>query len=151
MAAEESAGALVNEVYIEATPETVFSFFTDPEKVARWKGQEATVDPRPGGIYRVVINDENIVRGEYVALEPPDRVVFTWGWEAEGHPLPPGASTVEVTLAAEGEGTRLRLVHSSLPEETQGAHDEGWALYLPRLAIAAAGGDPGADPNAEAM
>ncbi len=50
MAAEESAGALVNEVYIEATPETVFSFFTDPEKVARWKGQEATVDPRPGGI-----------------------------------------------------------------------------------------------------
>ncbi len=91
------------------------------------------------------------MRGEYVALEPPDRVVFTWGWEAEGHPLPPGASTVEVTLAAEGEGTRLRLVHSSLPEETQGAHDEGWALYLPRLAIAAAGGDPGADPNAEAM
>ena len=148
MTAEEVAGAVVDEVYIEAKPETVFPFFTDPEKMARWKGQSLTVDPQPGGIYRLVVNEENVARGEYVAIEPPSRVVFTWGWEGEGHPLPPGSSTVEVTLAAEGEGTRVRLVHSGLPEEMRGQHGEGWAHYLPRLAIAAAGGDAGPDSHA---
>ena len=53
MAQAERTEATEHEVRIAATPETVFGFFTDPEKMTRWKGTTAKLDPRPGGIYRV--------------------------------------------------------------------------------------------------
>jgi uncharacterized protein YndB with AHSA1/START domain len=40
----------MKEVRIGASPETVFAFFTDPEKLTRWLYDGATVDPRPGGV-----------------------------------------------------------------------------------------------------
>ena len=39
------------QVRIEARPETVFAFFTDPAKMVQWKGVDALLDPRPGGLY----------------------------------------------------------------------------------------------------
>ena len=41
------------EVQVAAPPATVFAFLTDPEKILRWMGTEATVEPHPGGIYLV--------------------------------------------------------------------------------------------------
>ena len=52
------------EVRIDARPETVFSFFVDAEKMVRWKGSTATLDPRPGGIYRVNPNPPKDVLGD---------------------------------------------------------------------------------------
>jgi uncharacterized protein YndB with AHSA1/START domain len=134
---------VVREVLIDATPETVFEFFTDPEKMVRWKGSAAILDPTPGGAYRVEVNEGSTVAGEYVELDPPHRVVFTWGWENATGPVVPGSSTVEVTLAPEGEGTRLTLVHRDLPEGEQEQHAVGWDYFIPRLQEAAAGRDPG--------
>src|SRR3990172_8104984 len=94
---KEEVGAVVREVRIAAKPETIFGFFTDPGKMTRWKGKTATLDPKPGGTYRVQINSKVIASGEYVEIDPPRRVVFTWGWEG-GHPVAPGSSTVEITL-----------------------------------------------------
>lgn len=146
-AGTSQSDVLVREVRIDASPETVFEFFTDPEKAVRWQGQAATLDPRPGGIYRVELSPEMVARGEYVELDPPHRLVFTWGWEGGGS-VAPGASTVEITLTPDGDGTHLRLVHSGLPTpESIEAHGKGWDDYIPRLAIAAAGGDPGPDPH----
>lgn len=144
------------EVRIAARPETVFAFFTDPDKMVRWKGRSADLDPRPGGIYRVEISDQVIVRGEYVEVSPPTRVVFTWGWEgqeanpSEPHAVPPGSSRVEVSLEPDGDGTLVRLRHLDLPEASREIHGQGWDLYLGRLAVAAAGGDPGPEPNPQA-
>lgn len=136
---------LTQEVRIDASPETVFQYFTDPARMVRWKGRAATLDPRPGGVYRVEINDEAIARGEYVELDPPRRVVVTWGWEG-GQDVPPGSSTVEFDLEPDGDGTIVRLTHRDLPPDSVEIHGQGWANYLPRLAVAAAGGDPGPDP-----
>jgi len=138
--------ALEREIRIAARPETVFAFFTDPVKLIRWKGIKATLDPRPGGIYRVDLNGRDVARGEYLEITPYSRVVFTWGWEGEGSPLPPGASTVEISLIAEGEGTVVRLRHLGLPDNQRGAHAEGWDHFLPRLITSAEGRDPGPDP-----
>jgi uncharacterized protein YndB with AHSA1/START domain len=136
------------ELRIDASPETVFEFFTDPAKMARWKGERITLDPRPGGIYRVEMNPEVIVAGEYVEVDPPHRLVFTWGWEGGFAGTPPGSSTVEVTLTPDGDATVVHLVHRDLPSpEAAEAHGEGWDTYMARLAVAAAGGDPGPDPN----
>jgi uncharacterized protein YndB with AHSA1/START domain len=149
IAVAPSQGLVVErEIHIDASPDTVFEFFTDPVKMVRWKGESATLDPRPGGIYRVEMNEQAIAVGEYVELDPPNRIVFTWGWEGGYASTPPGSSTVEVTLTPDGDGTLVRLVHSRLstPESAE-AHGHGWDQYMPRLAIAAAGGEPGPDPN----
>lgn len=139
------------EVRIAARPETVFAFFTDPEKMVRWKGSEAELDPRPGGIYRVTVNPEAIARGEYVEVDPPRTVVFTWGWEGGQNPVAPGSSTVEITLSPEGDdATLVRLVHSGIPtEEERQNHGHGWDHYLGRLAVAGVGGDAGPDAFAD--
>jgi uncharacterized protein YndB with AHSA1/START domain len=137
---------VVLEVRIAASQETIFPFFTDPGKMVLWKGIQATLDPRPGGVYRVNVTGRDIARGEYVEIVPSSKVVFTWGWEQEGNPVPPGASTVEVTLIPDGDGTLLRLRHSGLTPEQGAEHGVGWEHYLPRLVIAGGGGDPGPDP-----
>jgi uncharacterized protein YndB with AHSA1/START domain len=89
------------------------------------------------------LNGKDIAEGEYLELDPPNRLVISWGWQGEGHPVPPGSSRVEVTLTQEGEGTMLRLIHSGLPEGTESGHEQGWDMFLPRLAVVATGGDPG--------
>ena len=132
------------EVRIAAPPEVVFQFFIDPVKMVQWKGMDAMLNPRPGGIYRVNVTGHDIARGEYLEVTPYSRVVFTWGWE-EG-PIGPGSSTVEVTLTPDGDGTLVHLRHGGLSSESAGAHAEGWEHYLPRLALVAAGLDPGRDP-----
>jgi uncharacterized protein YndB with AHSA1/START domain len=148
MVAQQSE-VVEREVVIGARAETIFSFFTDPEKMMRWMGIEVELEPVPGGSYRVNVNGRDIARGEYREIDPPHRVVMTWGWEAEGNPVPPGSSTVEVTLTPEGEGTRVRLRHLDLPEGAREPHAHGWEHYWERLALAAAGSDPGPDPWAD--
>ena len=88
MAAE--GDVVEREVRIAARPQTVFSFFTDPAKMMQWQGISAELDPRPDGIYRVSMNSQNIASGRYREIVPYSRIVFTWGWEGEDSPLPPG-------------------------------------------------------------
>lgn len=147
MANPETAAVVEVEVRIDASPETVFDFFTQPEKMVQWMGRSHELDPRPGGVLRCDINGRDVASGSYVELDPPRRVVFTWGWELEEDRTRPGSSTVEVSLDPDGDGTLVHLVHKDLAaEESRANHRHGWTHYLERLAVAAPGGDPGADP-----
>jgi uncharacterized protein YndB with AHSA1/START domain len=135
-------------VHIAARPETVFPYFTDPARYVQWMGNHVTLDPVPGGSYRVRMRDGVEVAGEFVEVEPPHRLVFTWGWTHE-HAVAPGTTRVVVTLSAEDGGTRVVLRHHDLPDDEQRRHHRtGWDLYLARLDTVARGGDPGPDPNA---
>lgn len=143
--AQTGTEAIEREVRIRARPETIFPYLTDPAKIVKWHGVRATLDPRPGGIFEVEVIPMHTARGEFKEVEPPYRVVFTWGWQ-ETESIAPGASTVEVTLRPDGNETILRLVHSGLPVEAAESHGRGWTHYLERLELAGAGGDPGPDP-----
>jgi uncharacterized protein YndB with AHSA1/START domain len=134
------------ETKIAAAPETVFEFFCDPEKMVQWMGTEATLDPRPGGVCRVDPGSHAVMSGKFLDVEPPRRIVFTWGWETELLATPPQSTLVEVTLTPDRDGTLLRLVHRRLRPEAVEFHRTGWEHYLPRLAMIAAGRAPGADP-----
>jgi uncharacterized protein YndB with AHSA1/START domain len=138
------------QVEIAARPETVWELLVDPVKALRWWGMGVELDPRPGGELRVHVVPGSVARGEFVEVDPPRRLVYTWGWsEGGGGPelVPPGSSTVEIELEPTGTGTTLRLVHRGLPNDESGAaHAAGWDNYLGRLAVAAEGGDPGPDP-----
>jgi len=142
---------------IAASPETVFSFFVDPERYRMWQGVDAELDPRPGGLFRVTTtgHSRHVARGSYLEVDPPRRLVFSWGWEpipglGEGqHEVQPGASTVEVSLVADGDGTVLVVRHAGLPSDASCRfHNFGWEMTLGRLVVVAEGGDPGPYPFA---
>jgi uncharacterized protein YndB with AHSA1/START domain len=130
---------------IAAAPEAVFACLTDPDKMVLWAGTSAESDPRLGGRRRTVVNPGHVASGDYVEVMPNRRLVFTFGW-IDSAGMPPGSSVVEIELAPDGDGTMLKLAHAMLPETARTGHGEVWDHYLPRLATAAAGGDPGPDP-----
>lgn len=136
--ASADAGSIEREITVAARPETVFAYFIDPERIVRWMGTTAELDPRPGGVFRIDYNGKDVARGTFVEVDAPRRVVFTWGWEAAGDPTPPGGSTVEVTLTPDGESTRVHLRHVGLATDALDGHAEGWDYFLPTLATVAA-------------
>jgi uncharacterized protein YndB with AHSA1/START domain len=129
---------------IDAPPEVVFRHLVTPEGMVAWMGQHADLDPRPDGTFSVDVNGSP-VRGRYLEVDPPHRVVVSWG-VAGSDVHPPGSSRVEFTLVPVGDGTRLDLRHSGLPEDLVPGHAQGWAHFGARLQVAAAGADPGPDP-----
>jgi uncharacterized protein YndB with AHSA1/START domain len=160
-----------HELRIAARPETVFAYFTDPAKMVQWMGAEATLDPRPGGICRIAFQPTRaqvrslgtellgergaepiapeataVMSGRYVEVDRYRRIELMWGWEQELLAVPPQSTIVEVSFIPDGEGTLLRFTHRRIPPATVAYHRAGWEHFLGRLAIAAAGSDPGPDP-----
>jgi uncharacterized protein YndB with AHSA1/START domain len=121
-------------VRIAASPEVVFPYFTDPHLMVTWIGKVADLDARAGGTFALDFG-ETAARGSYVAVEPPHRVVFTWGIP-EDATLPPGSSTVEVVFVADGADTVVHLTHRDLPPDREPSHREGWERCLDALLAA---------------
>jgi uncharacterized protein YndB with AHSA1/START domain len=121
---------------IAARPETVWAYWTDPERMCAWWGAAAELDARPGGACVVEMGGGGVMRGEYVELVPHERIVFTIGWHpTKGAPaVAPGSTLVEVTLTADGDDTILALRHTGLPAGARDEHDAGWGHFLPHLA-----------------
>ena len=136
------------EIQIGAPPATVFAFLTDPEKILRWMGTEATMEPHPGGLYLVNVTGQDVARGRFTEVIPVHRLAYSFGWDGR-EAVPPGSSLIEIDLIDQEAGrTLLRMTHSGLPDAAACAsHEQGWAHYLGRLATAASGGDAGPDPR----
>jgi uncharacterized protein YndB with AHSA1/START domain len=142
----QEAFVVRRETHIAAPPAAVFALLTDPEKILRWMGTEADVQPHPGGLYLVNVTGARLARGYFREVVPVHRLAYSFGWDGSEE-VPPGSSLIEIDLVDEPEGTLLRLTHSGLPSAEQCAsHTEGWAHYIDRLSTAAAGRDPGPDP-----
>ena len=141
----QSAFVVRRETQIAAPPATVFAFLTDPQKIISWMGNEARTEPQPGGLYLLKGIHGRVARGAFREVVPVHRLAYSFGWEGDDD-VPPGSSLIEIDLVDRDGGTLLRMTQSGLPNEAQCAgHDKGWAHYLGRLTLAAAGRDPGAD------
>ena len=128
---------------LPAAPADVFRAWTDPEMLARWMtpvGEaEASVEPRPGGVFRVVMRGEGRTIehvGEYLEFEPPHRLAFTWVSPYTGD----RPTRVTVLFEAVGPDTAVTLVHELLPADAVESHRGGWGQMLARLADAIGGG-----------
>ncbi len=144
---ENNSFEFTTEIDIEAPPELVFRFFTESDLVTRWHGTYAECDARSGGVFFLNVTGEDTKIGEFVEVDPPHRVVFTWGHEAGLDDFQPGSSTVEATFEPITSGTRVRIRHHSIPtQHHRDTHKVGWGHYLGRLAKVAAGNDAGVDP-----
>lgn len=112
----------------------MFAYLTDPAKFVEWMGIGAELNPTPGGAFRLDVDGEHFAAGRYLQVEPPHRLVMTWGWEGSKE-VGPGSTTVEITLKSDGDGTVLRLRHTGLPTEQELTnHRAGWHVYMTNLA-----------------
>jgi len=132
------AHVLERTVTIRATRETVFRFFTESALFAAWWGKGSAIDPRPGGALRIVYPDASVASGTVLAIEPPVRVEFSYGYESAAAGLAPGASHVTVTLEEAAGGTRVRLRHALPSAALRDHHVQGWRFQLALFANAAA-------------
>ena len=121
---------------INARPETVWRYWTDPERMCDWWGETADLDPRPGGACRVQLGGGPVMRGEFVELVPYEKIVFSFGWEpTDGAPaVAPGSTRVEITLTPDGDDTILALLHTGIPADHRDEHRAGWGHFLAVLA-----------------
>lgn len=131
-------GVITVEQHVAAPPATVYAYLTVADRWTRWQGQDARLDPRPGGLFRLRMGTGETARGEFVELVPDRKVAFTWGW-VDRPGIPPGSTLVEIELEPAGDGTLVRLTHRDLPAGEVGSHLEGWRYFLPRLAEASTG------------
>jgi uncharacterized protein YndB with AHSA1/START domain len=129
--------SLQRTVRIRASRETVFRFFTDPARWARWWGEGSSIDARPGGAVVVRYPGGIEASGEVIESEPPERLVFTYGY-ASGNPIPPGASRVSIRLFDEGGATRLELTHEFDDPAVRDQHVQGCRFQLSLFANAVA-------------
>lgn len=143
------AGIIEIEHHVDAAPAEVFDYFVDGAKHVAWQGGGAELDARPGGIYKVPAGPGMTMLGEYVEVDPPNRIVLKWGWQdSTGHLPPdiavvtPGSTLVEITFTADATGTTVHLTHSGFPDGASlPPHHAGWRIYLEGLATHISGGD----------
>lgn len=117
---------------IAAPKDAVFEFLVDQDKLLRWIGASANIDPMPGGVFWLNVTGDDIASGTYVEVEAPNRVAFTWGWEGNAN-VPPGSSTVTITLTTDGDHTVVDLYHAGLPDGDADEHAMGWTHFLGQL------------------
>jgi uncharacterized protein YndB with AHSA1/START domain len=136
----EVSGGLGYELDLDAPPDAVWRLWTEPDQIIRWMGDGATLQPWPGGIFRLEYASGDVVAGEFVDAEKPQHLAFTWGWDEAGALTPPGSTRVELTFEPidGGRRTRLHMRHVDQPEAALENHDAGWRFFLARLVEACA-------------
>jgi uncharacterized protein YndB with AHSA1/START domain len=130
--------SLERSVLICATRRTVFNYFVDSKRFADWWGEGSSIEGRPGGAMRIRYPSGATASGTVVEVVPDERVVFTFGYDDPGKPIPPGGSRVTVTLQDRPRGTFLTLRHELADASVRDEHVQGWRYQLALFANAAA-------------
>lgn len=124
----------------DAAPQRLFDAWADPELVATWlfttpetESHTTTLDVRVGGQWEIIDRRGGVdyrAIGEYLVVEPPHRLVFTFGMPQ----FEPGFSQVTVEIAAEGDGAVMTLTQERLPAAYVAPSREGWSVMFDLLA-----------------
>lgn len=118
------------ELVIRAPRTLVFRYFTDSERWARWWGAGSTIEGKVGGALTIVYPGGTKAAGQVLAIHPPERIVFSYGYEGAGQTLAPGGSRVTITLHEDPLGTRLAFLHELADAATRDHHVQGWRYQL---------------------
>lgn len=130
------------EIVIDAPVEVVWAIVTEARHVGRWFSDAAEIELRPGGEALFTWEEHESARARIERVEPPHSFAFRWIRRTGASPRPGDSTLVELELATEGEGTRLRVVESCFselawPEEEKARYAEenrqGWQLELGEL------------------
>ncbi len=140
MTEQERSDRLVIRRVMPAPREAVFAAWTDPESIREWMcpgdalTAEAELDLRVGGSYRIVMKSPTRAydhTGEYLVVEPPSKLAFTWISKGTDHQ----PTIVTVELFERGSQCELVLTHERFPTpEAMRHHKNGWGQIAERLA-----------------
>jgi uncharacterized protein YndB with AHSA1/START domain len=127
----------------DAPRERVFRAWTEAEAMSQWFGSTASVESnvRVGGSYRIAVKLPPTGRrvhivGTYLEIDPPQRLVFTFGWERMPIMFGMGDSKVTVEFRELQDETEVRLTHELLDKRRIRAfHRWGWNQSLERLGL----------------
>lgn len=119
-------------IEVPSPPEAVFDYFIDAELLVSWIGDYAVLDAQAGGEFTLDI--EGIpVRGQFLEVVAPKRVVVSWG-HAGSETLPPNSTEVQFSLTpTPAGGTLIEVEHRNLPDEHLPSHRIGWPMFFGRL------------------
>ncbi len=128
---------------LNASPERVFSLWTEPASIRQWFGglqtevQDVSFDLRPGGQYSIQVNTEqgaSTITGEFLEVEEPARLVYTWELESPQGTMP--STTVEVEFRGRDGQTEVVLSHGPfLDPEVKVFHGDGWQACFEGLEV----------------
>ena len=116
-------------IVIHAAPKVVFRFFEESERWASWWGANSSIEPQPGGRVLIRRAEGMDVVGEVIELEPPERIVFSYGF-LDRKAEPAVNSRVTIVLEPLGQSTRLRLTHEFSDAVARDEHVQGWRFQL---------------------
>jgi len=133
---------------INAPREKVFAAWTQEQHLMNWwrvddsmQTVSAEIDLRVGGKYRLGMHSTehdktHFCSGEFLVVEPPEKLVYTWNWEPPGMDV--AGSQVTVEFKQQGDQTELVLTHENFPNaEATSEHSHGWTGCLEQLAALA--------------
>jgi uncharacterized protein YndB with AHSA1/START domain len=130
--ARSSGETLVVRRFIPVPRERVFAAWLDAASLAQWMRPKGTtdarveMDPRVGGKFRIVMmhgREQFEHTGEYLIIEPPARLSFTWISRATDHK----PTEVTIEFLERPDGTELVLTHRRLPPAQLESHRDGWS------------------------
>jgi uncharacterized protein YndB with AHSA1/START domain len=132
MSAKTQTYTFVQDVHAPAP--RVYQAFTNSSLLRQWLCDVAVINAKPGGYIYLVWNSGFYTAGEFVELNPNQRVVFTWFGRSE-----PGRTNVEVEIIDKGETTQVLLKHSGVGAEEEWKTviteiQNGWTSSLVNLA-----------------
>jgi uncharacterized protein YndB with AHSA1/START domain len=140
-------GTIEREIFVEASPETVFDVVSSPDHLKEWWPDDAAYDPTPGGTGEIAFGDPEaggaVVAFTVVDADPPRSFSFRWTHPAGETAREGNSLLVTFALTPRGAGTLLRMTESgfremgwevAVLEEQYREHETGWDFYLPRLA-----------------
>ncbi len=143
MTVQQSDNSLQITRVIQASPESVYNAWVDPELRKQWWCAApgmicdlCEIDATVGGRYRINMRNEegqdHIVIGAFTELTPHTRIAFTWRWESwrDNHE----DALVTLDLSPSGDATQLTLTHTNLPDaHAAEEHGKGWTGCLETL------------------
>jgi uncharacterized protein YndB with AHSA1/START domain len=146
---DDSPTVAVVQRVLSAAPGDVYAEWLDAEGMAEWmcprpaRPTKIELDPRIGGRLLIDIEDEGVelsITGEYLELDQPRRLSFSWSCSTW---VPPATSIVTVTLEPHGdEQTLMTIHHAHVPPELVDGHQRGWTLIADQLDRHLAGSSP---------
>ena len=125
----------------QADIQTVWKALTDPNAWMHWfgakmaKANHTEADLRVGGKWAIEMTglesgESHNVKGEFVEVDEPNRVSFTWAW----YSTPDRVSLVTYALTDHGDSTTLTLTHERFADlEARDGHNRGWTASLENL------------------
>jgi uncharacterized protein YndB with AHSA1/START domain len=84
------------------------------------------IEPRPGGVYRLIMSNDAVMNGIFSEVLPNRRLKYSWQWQGSDE-----ITKVDVVFESRPDGSAVQLTHSGFQSSTSlDNHSTGWDSYI---------------------